>query len=119
MDEASAGPSLNRISTLWTLVRTAHGPGADDEARVDAQAKLLERYQRAIYRYLLHVLRRDADAADELFQEFALRFLRGDFKGADQRRGRFRDFLKGVLIHLVADHHRRLQRQPGPLPAGV
>jgi RNA polymerase sigma-70 factor (ECF subfamily) len=58
---------------------------------------------------------RNADAADDLFQEFALRFVRGDFKRADPERGRFRDFLKRGLYHLVVDHHRRRQRQPQPL----
>jgi hypothetical protein len=47
-------------------------------------------YHRAVHRYLLGALR-DEDAAEELFQEFALRFVRGDFRWADRGRGRFRD----------------------------
>jgi RNA polymerase sigma-70 factor (ECF subfamily) len=70
-----------------------------------------ERYAQAVHRYLVGALR-DAGAAEELTQEFALRFLRGDLRGADRQRGRFRDFVKGVLFHLIADHYRRQRAQP-------
>jgi RNA polymerase sigma factor (sigma-70 family) len=105
---------LSRISTLWTIV--AHAKGGPAEAAGAAQQELIRRYHRAVYRYLLGALR-DADAADELAQEFALRFLRGDFRGADPQRGRFRDFLKGVLAHLVADYYRRQRTVAKRLPA--
>ena len=39
---------------------------------MSAQAALVERYQAAVYRYLLAAVR-DLDMADELYQEFALR----------------------------------------------
>jgi RNA polymerase sigma-70 factor (ECF subfamily) len=105
---------LSQIGTLWSLVGQAHTtPGAEACA---AQRQLLERYGGAVRRYL-HGAVRDPDAADELFQEFACRFLRGDLHGADPGRGRFRDYVKGVLFHLVADHHKRQQRRPRPLPA--
>jgi RNA polymerase sigma-70 factor (ECF subfamily) len=80
----------------------------------DAQRLLMQRYCGAVYRYLLGALH-DEDAANDLFQEFAVRFLRGDFRGADPARGRFRDYLKRALVHLVTDHHRARKRQPGPL----
>src|SRR5262245_27508512 len=99
---------LSKIVTLWGPLQEAHA-GEPEAARV-AQRQLLERYTPAIYRYLLASVR-DPHAADELFQEFALRFCRGDFKRADQQRGRFRDFLKTSLVHLVIDHHRRSKRQ--------
>jgi RNA polymerase sigma-70 factor (ECF subfamily) len=75
----------------------------------------MERYGKVVQRYLLGALR-DKDAAEELSQEFALRFVRGDLKGADRERGRFRDFLKGVLFHLIGDYYRRRKRDPHPLP---
>ena len=59
---------------------------------------------------------RDREAADELSQEFSLRFVRGDLKGADRERGRFRDYLKGVLFHLIGDYWRRRKRAPQALP---
>jgi RNA polymerase sigma-70 factor (ECF subfamily) len=114
MEQEIREAELGSIQTLWTVVRQAHdGPA---EAVAAAQQKLLDRYGKAVKRYLLGALR-DSEAADELAQEFALRFLRGDFRRADPQRGRFRDFVRGVLIHLIADHHRRQQRQPNSLPA--
>jgi RNA polymerase sigma factor (sigma-70 family) len=104
---------LSRISTLWTIVLHAKdGPG---EVVSTAQQELIRRYYRAVHRYLLGALR-DSDAADELAQEFAVRFLRGDFRGANQERGRFRDFLKGVLSHLIVDYHRRKRTTAKALP---
>src|SRR5262249_42588108 len=54
---------------------------------------------------------RDADAAEELAQEFALRFLRGDFKNASPDKGRFRDFVKRAVYNLMVDHHRSRRRR--------
>jgi RNA polymerase sigma-70 factor (ECF subfamily) len=109
MGRESRNRKLNNISTHWSVVRQAHTGTREEVA--SAQRQLLERYGGAVRRYLLGMLR-DPDAADDLFQEFALRFVRGDLKGADPRRGRFRDYLKGVLAHLVADHLRRRRDQP-------
>jgi RNA polymerase sigma-70 factor (ECF subfamily) len=55
---------------------------------------------------------RDPDAADEVFQDFALRFVKGRLRGAHPSRGRFRDFVKGVLAHLIADYYKS---RPRPL----
>jgi RNA polymerase sigma-70 factor (ECF subfamily) len=51
-----------------------------------------------------------------MLQEFVLRFLRGDFRRADPAAGRFRDYLRVALVHLVTDYHRERQAQPQPLP---
>lgn len=115
MDREQINQHLSQISTAWTVFRQAHvGPGG---AASEAQGRLLQRYGAAIYRYLLGALR-NQDAADELFQEFALRFVRGDFHRADPGRGRFRDFLKTALFHLIVDDQRRRKARPQPLPAG-
>ncbi len=103
---------LSLIGTVWADVGEAHAESAE-KARA-AQALLLERYGPAIRRYLQGGLR-DADAAAELFQEFAVRFIRGDFKNADPGRGRFRDFLKTALYHLIVDYQRKRTRKPVPL----
>src|SRR5262249_18714247 len=103
---------LSRITTLWTLVRHAH-EDAGSEVR-EAQKVLLDRYGGAIRRYLRGAVR-DNEAADELFQEFAYRFLHGDLRKADSGRGRFRDYVRGVLYHLIADYHKQRQRQPRAL----
>jgi RNA polymerase sigma factor (sigma-70 family) len=103
---------LSRISTLWTVVFQAHEGHADTVT--EAQKLLMSRYHGAIYRYLLGAVR-DPEVATELFQDFALRFLRGDFRRADPRRGRFRDYVKTALVHLTTDHYRSRQAWPGPL----
>jgi RNA polymerase sigma-70 factor (ECF subfamily) len=113
MDPNNRSQHLSRISTLWTLVGQAHeGPGA---AAISAQRQMLDRYGGAIRRYLQAAVG-NADGADELFQEFACRFLSGKLAGADAQRGRFRDFVKGVLFHLIADYHKQQRKQPQPLP---
>jgi RNA polymerase sigma-70 factor (ECF subfamily) len=112
-DRQAMEERLSRISTQWTMLFQAHASG---DAAVTAQRALLERYRGAAYRYLLGAVR-DEDVAQELTQELALRFLRGDFHRADPQRGRFRDYLKTVLVHLVNDHQRQRQRQPAPLAA--
>ncbi len=109
--EANEG-HLSRISTLWTLVARAHQEPAEQVQ--SAQRALLERYGGAVRRYLLAALR-DPEAAEDLFQEFACRLLKGNLRGADRSRGRFRDFVKGVLFHLIADFHNQQKRRPRPL----
>lgn len=98
---------LSLLSTCWSLVCRARQGGA--LAVRSAQRSLLDRYGPAIRRYLRAAVRND-HAAEDLYQEFALRLVRGDLHGADRQRGRFRDFVRGVLVHLVADHHKRRQR---------
>jgi RNA polymerase sigma-70 factor (ECF subfamily) len=81
-----------------------------------ARRQLIERYGGAVRRYLLAAVR-NAEAADELFQEFALRFVRGDFRRADPERGRFRDFVKTALYRMIVHYHRGQQEKPRPLPS--
>jgi DNA-directed RNA polymerase specialized sigma24 family protein len=104
---------LNLISTMWSLVRRAHD-GPTEAAKV-ARQQLLERYGGAVHRYLTQLLH-DADAANEIYQEFALQLVHGKLRGADPHRGRFRDFVKGTLFHLVADYRKERRGWPGPLP---
>lgn len=111
MSKEEAADHLSQISTHWTTLNQAHSEG-DQAAR--AQLEVLRRYSSAIRRYLL-VSVRDADAADELFQEFALRFVRGDFHRVDPKRGKFRNFLKTSLVHLIIDWRRRQARKPSAL----
>ncbi len=101
---------LSRISTIWTQLEQAHGrTGAGAE---QARRDLVHRYRGVAYRYILAAVR-DADQADDLIQEFAVRVMQGRFRGADPAAGRFRDYLKTALYRLVADHFRtRNKRLP-------
>ena len=100
---------LSHISTQWTMVFQAHQGPTETASR--AQEQLLQRYSGAAYRYLFGAVR-DPDVAGELCQEFALRFVRGDFRRANPERGRFRDYLKTALIHLVTDYHNQRKAAP-------
>jgi RNA polymerase sigma-70 factor (ECF subfamily) len=111
MNANNVDQRLSRIQTQWTML--LQGPETSSGIAPVAQ-QLLLRYYGAAYRYLLGMLR-NADAAEELTQEFAVRFLRGDFQQADPGRGRFRDFLKTALRHLAIDHCRRQAKAPGAL----
>jgi RNA polymerase sigma-70 factor (ECF subfamily) len=103
---------LSRISTSWTVLRQANDGPAD--AAVAAQQLLLQRYGGAIYRYILRAVG-DPAVADDLTQEFGLRLIRGQFHRADPDRGRFRDYVKTVLFHLVSKYRKGLHKQPRPM----
>jgi RNA polymerase sigma-70 factor (ECF subfamily) len=105
-------PRLSQISTQWTLVFQAHS--GSPELVHEAQVALIDRYAGAIHRYLLGAVR-DAEVARELDQEFALRFLRGDFHRADPARGRFRDFVKRSVRNLMLNHLKSQKRRHRPL----
>ena len=113
MDRTEQDQRLSRMSTMWTMVFQAHGAEAD--AASAALAGLTRRYSGVVYRYLLGAVR-DPDTAAELSQEFALRVLQGAFRRADPGRGRFRDYLKTALIHLVNDHRALQHALPRNLP---
>ena len=116
MDEESLSLRLSKISTSWSML--AHAQQADDPQSRASRLAFIQRYQRAAYRYLIGAVR-DADVADELFQEFALRFMEGRFQGADSKRGRFRDYLKTTLYHLVTDYYRGRKKRPLQLDSQV
>ncbi|MCC7423866.1 MAG: hypothetical protein IT428_26680 [Planctomycetaceae bacterium] len=108
MDPQELESRLSQISTLWSVIQRAHV--GKDAAFADYQA-LAGRYIGAVYRYLLAAVR-NPDSAEDLTQEFAVRFLSGRFKAARPERGRFRDYLKTCLFHLVDDHFRQRRRNP-------
>lgn len=108
MDEPELHSHLSRIETQWSLLVQAHGE-TDDAHR--AQCELVDRYRGPVYRYLLASLR-DSGAADDLFQEFALRLLQGGFRHASPEKGRFRAYLKTALIRMVLDYRRRKSALP-------
>ena len=104
---------LSRISTMWTVMRQAHDSGAD--AAAAARQELMQRYCGAVYRYLISAVR-DPHETEDLTQEFALRFIQGRFRHADPARGRFRDYVKTALFHLVDDYRKRQRKGPQHVP---
>jgi RNA polymerase sigma factor (sigma-70 family) len=104
VNDEQADAHLSQMSTVWTMVYQANS-GKPDQVG-DAVSKLMMQYAGAVHRYLLKILR-DPDIASELDQEFALRFIRGDFRNCDPSRGRFRDYVKRALQNLVNDYYRR------------
>jgi RNA polymerase sigma-70 factor (ECF subfamily) len=107
MNDHAPEPRLSQINTNWSMIRQAHH-SQGDEAH-EAQRLLLQRYGGAVFCYVRGIVH-DTDAADDLFQEFAVRFLRGDFRAVKPQSGRFRDFVKTVLRHMVIDYHRDRQQ---------
>lgn len=103
------GNDLNAIATPWTQLELAEYSKQADE-RQAAQAAILQRYGNAIHRYLLAITR-DEQLAMDLGQEFALRFLQGNFRNIGREKGRFRNYVKKVISNLVVDVHRRRQRE--------
>jgi DNA-directed RNA polymerase specialized sigma24 family protein len=95
---------LSQLITRWTLLAQAHA--ADPATAAAARDAFLPRYAAPVYRYLVGIAG-DHDRAEELAQEFALRFVRGDFRHAHPDRGRFRNYVKAALRHLIAEWDRR------------
>jgi RNA polymerase sigma factor (sigma-70 family) len=100
---------LGDITTIWAEVWDAQGGSA--EVAHSAQDTLFQRYGGAVRRYLLAALG-DVAAAEDLTQEFALALVEGRFRGADPKYGRFRDYVKGALFHLVSRHRRQQKKLP-------
>jgi DNA-directed RNA polymerase specialized sigma24 family protein len=115
MDEQKFNERLGDISTRWTLLQQAHGQSQTAAQR--ALQELMQQYLGAVYRYLLAAVR-DPDAAEELVQEFAMRFISGRFRGASPERGRFRNYVKTCLFHLVDDYQHSRGREPRLLESG-
>ena len=96
---------LSNISTNWEELIAAHGDGQFDGARARLRGEILRRYAGCVFQYILGATK-NHHAAEDLTQEFALRFVRGDFRNANPRQGRFRDYLKASLRNLVTDFFR-------------
>ncbi|WP_435019208.1 RNA polymerase sigma factor [Tundrisphaera sp. TA3] len=111
-DKTSPNPGqhLTDLQTSWTMIRLAHAPGPAGQA---AMSELIGRYHDAILRYLRLKLR-DANLADEVFQEFWTKLLGHKLAGADHNKGRFRDYLRTVLHRLIIDHFRSKKLQALP-----
>ncbi len=97
---------MSEIETNWTELGFARRSGPQDSRAAEARRLLLDRYAAPVYRYLLACVK-DENVADDLAQDFAVRFLAGRYESADRDRGRFRDFLKRSLSNLATDYFRK------------
>jgi RNA polymerase sigma factor (sigma-70 family) len=104
MEFVEPEPRLSQMTTHWTAVLAAHG-GTPDQVN-PAISRLMCRYSGAVHRYFLKAVKNPLEAED-LDQDFAIRFLRGDFKRCDPKRGRFRDYVKRAVQNMISDHFRR------------
>ena len=100
---------LNDMPTQWSKIFQAQeSRGSKGES---ARRELLVRYHQAIQTFFRRELN-DPHAADALYSNFAVRILEVDnlLKRVDPDKGRFRDYLKVILRHMVIDHYRQQQR---------
>ncbi len=94
---------LSQINTIWSNVEQVQAGSSA------AQQDLFQRYEGAVRRYLAAAVG-DAAAAEDLTQEFALALVQSKFRRADPQRGRFRDYIKGVLFHLLRQYRRQQKK---------
>lgn len=98
---------LSQLSTHWSVFYSAHQ--GSPEQQLQARRQLLAAYEPAVRSYLMASIR-DAEAAEELYHEYVVRLMRGDFHDIAPEKGRFRSYLKTVLYHLIVDYRRRRAR---------
>jgi RNA polymerase sigma factor (sigma-70 family) len=99
------------------------GCGLEDAPEVMTQwdligdpAHVIKRYEPAIRRYFLALIR-NRDDAEEAAQEFFLRIVRSGFAGASRDRGRFRDYLRKSVRNAALNFLRsRRVRRPDVIP---
>ena len=96
---------LSHISTNWDELIAAHDDECFDQNGAVLRGAILRRYSSCVFQYILGATK-SHHAAEDLAQEFALRFVRGDFRKANPEQGRFRDYLKVSLRNLVTDFFR-------------
>ena len=101
---------LSRMETLWSVVRRAHNADNDTLDVSRSRDQLMNRYGGANRRYLLAALRNENEA-DEVFQEFTLLMIRGDFHRADPQVGQFRRFVKTALFRMIVDFQRSAKKR--------
>lgn len=103
---------LSEIETAWDLLQEAQA-AAPDTAR-KARNRLHVRYQKAVFSYLCGCLR-DEHAAQDLAQDFWVKFLQGAFRHADPQTGSFRQYVKAALSHMATRYITRIRRSAGEL----
>lgn len=99
---------LDGIQTRWSMIQRAHADSV--LSATEARQALVMRYSSAIRRYVM-AMAGPQDDAEEISQDVVVKLLKGDFAGADQQRGRFRDLLKTAVRNTVRNYWRREKRR--------
>ncbi len=99
---------ISRIHTQWSIVLEARKTRSDLAGAV-ARAELVSRYNGAIFRYFRRLLGSPQDAED-LTQEIVIKFLDGALAGADPQKGRFRDYVKTIVINAARTHRQNVAK---------
>jgi hypothetical protein len=73
-------------------------------------SEIIQRYGKAIRRYLFALLKKPEDV-DDVAQTIHVKILKGDLAKWDASRSRFRDFLKTVVRNAALDCHRQAQKR--------
>jgi hypothetical protein len=105
---------LDEIPTAWELVSRAHQSWSTETS--EARGALAWRYNRAIKRFAVLLLREEpggAEAAGDVAQEVLRKLLEGKFANAHPRKGRFRDYVKEAVRNEVCSYLRLRRREPG------
>lgn len=106
---ALVSPAARFPSTAWSCVRAAQDP--NHPQFVANMNRLIATYWQPVFCYL-RARGHAAQDAEDRTQEFFLRFLvKGWLRPADQRRGRFRDFLLTLLQRFAYDQTVRAKVQ--------
>lgn len=104
-------PHLSQILTEKDVL-IALSAGRVEKGSLEARAleRFFKKYQSASFRFLVKLLG-DRQTAEDVLQDFAVKFLSGKLSGFDAQKGQFRDFLKQVLRNEVRQYWRRTKRE--------
>jgi DNA-directed RNA polymerase specialized sigma24 family protein len=93
---------------------------SDDAQAEPAMKEFVDVYYKAIQKFIAVVVR-DPDAEEDLTQSFfTSKILEGNVLGGFNReRGRFHEYLKGVIRHFLSDNYWRARRRKTDLSSAV
>jgi RNA polymerase sigma-70 factor (ECF subfamily) len=118
MPEDNRDRRLDNLSTSWTLLQQAHDQELPPERQTQARQQLLERYLEVVRKYLAGALKNEPNHAhlvDDLVGKFGELVMDRKLQAARPERGRFRDFVRTILVNLINSYYREKRRAPGSL----
>ncbi len=105
----SAPTNIEFTTTRWSpVVASARPSGVRFRAALD---QLTRQYRDAIVVFISNYYRCSADEAEDVAQEFIVRWIERGFANVSRDRGRFRSYLRGALRHFVQNWRRDMQTQ--------